>query len=251
MSISKPYLSVIVTNYNEQSNLESGALENLIKYLKTKKFPWELILVDDGSTDSTLKYLQMFAKKHSHVQVLANPHMGKAAGVISGALTGKGEVILFTDTDQSTPITEFDKFIPLLQKGFSVIIGSRPSRPGAPLFRQVLAYGMVVFRTLILQLPYKDTQCGFKALKSDAAKRIFNTMKQVHPLKTITYPTTNPGFDLEILFLARKFGYQVGQVPVKWTYRESKRVSFVKDAINGIKELLIVRYRAMTNIYQK
>jgi dolichyl-phosphate beta-glucosyltransferase len=74
-------------------------------------------------------------------------------------------------------------------------------------------------------------------------------MKQVHPLKAVGYPTTNPGFDLEILYLARKFGFPVGVVPVQWFYRESKRVTFFKDAINGIKELLLVRWRSLTNAY--
>jgi len=118
------------------------------------------------------------------------------------------------------------------------------------LYRQVLAYGMVLMRTLVLQLPYKDTQCGFKALNISTAKRIFTIMKQVHPLKAINYPTTNPGFDLEILYLARKLGYRITEIPVLWQYRESKRVTFIKDAINGLKELFLVRYRSLTGAYK-
>jgi hypothetical protein len=105
-------------------------------------------------------------------------------------------------------------------------------------------------RTLVLQLPYRDTQCGFKAFTFAAANKIFPVMRRVHPLSAIDYPTTNPGFDLEILYLARRLGYRVGQVPVTWYYRESKRVSFIKDAVNGLKELLLVRYRSWINSYQ-
>jgi dolichyl-phosphate beta-glucosyltransferase len=245
-----PFLSVIVTNYNEAENLKKGALDQIYQYLKTQKFSSEMVLVDDGSTDTTLSALRSFAEKHPQTKVIANPHMGKAAGVITGALAAKGEVILFTDTDQSTPISEFDKFIPLFKSGSGVVIGSRPSRPGAPLFRQILAYGMVLMRTLVLQLPYRDSQCGFKALTNSAAQKIFTTMKRIHPLKAINYPTTNPGFDLEILYLARKFKFKVSEVPVSWVYRESKRVSFFKDAVNGLKELFLVRWRSLTNAYQ-
>jgi glycosyltransferase involved in cell wall biosynthesis len=244
------YLSVIVTNYNEEENLKKGALDEIYNYLESQDYSFEMVLVNDGSSDSTLSLLTAFCETHPEARVINNPHMGKAAGVITGALAGVGEIILFTDTDQSTPISEFSKFIPLFKQGKAIVIGSRPSRPGAPLFRQILALGMVIMRTLVLQLPYRDTQCGFKALTAQSAKKIFSAMKRIHPLKAITYPTTNPGFDLEILFLARKYGYQVGAVPVQWSYRESKRVTFFKDAVNGIKELLLVRWRSLTNAYR-
>jgi dolichyl-phosphate beta-glucosyltransferase len=99
-------------------------------------------------------------------------------------------------------------------------------------------------------LPYRDTQCGFKALTRQASAKIFSVMKSVHPPKAIDYPATNPGFDLEILYLARKLGFKVREVPVSWIYRESRRVSFVKDAVNGLKELFLVRWRSITNGYK-
>lgn len=246
----KPYLSVILTNYNESDNLKNNPLEKIYKYLSSQKYSFEMVLVNDGSTDNTLDFLNKFSQNKNQVRIINNPHMGKAAGIITGALEANGDIILFTDTDQSTPISEFEKFIPLFSQNFDIIIGSRPSRPGAPLFRQILAYGNVLMRTLVLQLPYRDTQCGFKALTRTAAQKIFPIMKSVHPLKTITYPTTNPGFDLEILYLARKFNYRISEVKVNWFYRESKRVSFFKDAINGIRELLVVRWRSWTNTYK-
>lgn len=248
--MAKPYLSVIVTNFNEEINLKRGGMDEIENYLKKQKFTYEMILVDDGSTDSTLALLEKFSKGKSYIRVIKNPHMGKAAGVITGALKSTGEIILFTDTDQSTPISEFAKFIPYFSRGYDVVIGSRNRRKGAPLFRQILAMGMVVFRTLILQLPYRDSQCGFKAFSRRAADRIFMALRQVHPVKPIDYPTTNPGFDLEILYLARKCHYLTAEVPVTWEYRESKRVTFVKDAINGIRELFLVRYRSLANVYR-
>ena len=245
-----PYLSVIITNYNEEANLRQGLLDELLTRVKKYDFSWELLLVNDGSTDATLELLKSYTAGDSRIRLLDNPHQGKAAGIISGALEAKGRIILFTDMDQSTPIDEFEKFIPQFKAGFSVVIGSRARREGAPLFRQVLAFGMVVLRTLVLQLPIRDSQCGFKAFTREAARKIFSILKIVHPLKVITYPTTNPGFDLEILYLARKLKFKIDEVPVTWYYRESKRVTFFKDAVNGLKELLLVRWRSFTKAYK-
>jgi hypothetical protein len=151
--------------------------------------------------------------------------------------------------DQATPISEFAKFLPEFKRGFDVVIGSRKGRKGAPLFRQILAYGMVVVRTLILRLPLKDTQCGFKAFTHPVATRIFTIFEKVHPPRQITGPAVNPGFDVEILYLARKLGYKIAQVEVSWTHQETHRVRFLPDAIAGFRELLLIRYRALTHAY--
>jgi len=244
-----PYLSVILPAYNEEANINSGVLADLIGYLKTQKFTWEVIVVNDGSTDATQSLLLGLFQKTRGIKLVNNPHLGKAASIITGAQNSSGQIVLFTDMDQSTPISELEKFMGRFNSGFDVVIGSRTKREGAPLFRQVLAYGMVFLRTLILQLPFRDTQCGFKAFTQKSARAIFPVLARVHPLKIIDYPTTNPGFDLEILYLARKLGFKIAQVPVAWHYRASRRVSFIKDAVGGFKELLLVRYRSLTNQY--
>ena len=157
-----PYLSVIISAYNEDDNLRRGTLDVVIDYLKRQKYSWELIVVNDGSTDSTLTQLNQFAKLHPHLQIINNPHMGKAAGIISGALTAKGELILFTDMDQATPISEFDKFLPLLEAGSAIVIGSRSGRPNAPLFRKILAYGNVSFEISSWVSPSKTPSAASK-----------------------------------------------------------------------------------------
>jgi len=244
-----PYLSVIIPCYNEEDNFARGSLTLVLDYLNNQKFAWEVILVNDGSTDQTQQLLDKFAKKHQKVRVISNPHMGKAATVISGALAAMGEIILFTDMDQATPISELEKILPKFSQGCDIVIGSRANREGAPMFRQILATGMVVLRAMILRLPFKDTQCGFKAFSSAASKRIFTVMHTINPPKEIQGPAVNPGFDVELLYLGRKLGYKIAEVPVAWRYQESRRVSFVKDAIAGITGLLLVRYRAMTQKY--
>lgn len=245
-----PHLSIIITNYNEESNLKNGSLDELLKQIAKYDFSWELLLVDDGSIDKTLSLLKTYTTKDKRIRLLENPHMGKAAGIITGALAAKGQLILFTDMDQSTPVSEFEKFIPKFKSGYGVVIGSRARREGAPMFRQILAFGMVILRTLVLRLPVRDSQCGFKAFTKEAAEKIFTILKEVHPPVVINYPATNPGFDLEILYLARKLNFKLAEVPVIWRYRESKRVTFGADAVNGLKELLLVRWRSLTKAYK-
>lgn len=246
----KPYLSVIIPAFNEEDNLNRGCLTLVYDYLKGQSYSWEVILVNDGSSDSTVTHLHEFASHHKFVKVIDNPHLGKAATVISGALAADGEIILFTDMDQATPINELDKFLPIFKNGYHIVIGSRPGRPGAPVFRQILAYGNVVLRGLILGLPYKDTQCGFKAFTQASAKKIFMVMNKIHPSIQITGPAVDPGFDVEMLYLGRKFGFKIAEVPVSWRYQESRRVSFLRDAKAGLLGLLLVRYRSWAHIYQ-
>lgn len=242
-------LSVIIPAYNEGENLRRGTLNQVNKYLSEQKYTWEVILVNDGSTDNTLELLTNFAKDKKNISVIDNPHQGKAITVITGALAARGETIIFSDLDQATPISELPKLQDRLADS-DIVIGSRAGRKGAPLFRQVLAYGMVILRTIILNLPFRDTQCGFKMFRSEAARKIFTIMKSLRPTRPIEGPAVDPGFDVELLYLARKLGYKVSEVPVVWHYQETRRVRFFYDAISGLHGLLLVRWRSLLNAYQ-
>src|SRR3989344_6307383 len=145
--------------------------------MKKKKYTWEVLVVDDGSPDDTAKLTAEFAKKHLGFRLLKEPHRGKGGTVIAGMLAAAGDIILFTDMDQATPINQFEKFTPIFKKGYDVVIASRTGRKGASTVRKMMARGFVILRNIILRLPYKDTQCGFKAFKKKAAKDVFNRMK--------------------------------------------------------------------------
>lgn len=240
-------LSIIVPAYNEEQNLSHDCLVPIAKY--AQKYTSEIILVNDGSTDNTLNYLKKFSQGKKYIHLIDNPHMGKAASIMTGVRHSTGDIILFTDMDQATPISEFDKFVGRFNSGYDIVIGSRSRRQGAPMYRQILAYGMVIIRTLILNLPFSDTQCGFKAFTKNSALKIFPILERIHPPKTTGIANTNPGFDVEMLYIARKLGFKIAQVPVSWHYVESKRVSFIKDAFVGLRELLLVRLRSLTNKY--
>lgn len=243
------YLSVIISAWNENENLSKKALEKMLKFLHGADFSWELIIVNDGSDDDTKDIISKAATKEKNFRLINNPHMGKAQGLMTGVFQSKGEVILFADMDQATPIEEFDNLRHYLDRGYDLVIGSRSGRKGAPLYRQVLAFGMIALRTLILRLPFKDTQCGFKAFKRPAAEKIFSILRRIHPPLIVKGGAVNPGFDLETLYLARKMNLKIVEVPVAWQYENSVRVRFIKDALAGVTELLLVRWRSLTNAY--
>ena len=242
--MTNPYLSVVISAWNESANIRQGALDQVLNYLSGQKFSWEVIVVDDGSSDNTAELLKKYA-----VKIIRNPHQGKAAGIMTGVSHSAGEIILFCDMDQATPISEFDKFIPKFKEKFDIVIGSRSGRKGAPIYRQILAYGMVILRGLLLRLPYRDTQCGFKAFTRQSAQKLFAILEKIHTPKSTTGGVTNPGFDVELLYLGRKLGFRTAEVTVNWEHQHGERVRFIKDAIAGTWELLLVRWRSLTNAY--
>lgn len=245
----KQNLSVVIPAYNEHNSLERGVLASIWDYLKGQDYSWEVLIVDDGSTDDTADLAESFAKTHNGFRVLKEPHRGKGGTVIVGVLAAKGEIVLFTDMDQATPINQIEKFIPKFKEGYNVVIGSRASRKGAPLMRKIMAYGFMFLRTVILRLPYKDTQCGFKAFRREAARKIFKRMK-IFSEETRTHgASVAAGFDLEILYVARKLKLKVAEVPIEWHHQEGTRVNPIKDSWEGLRDLMRVRINAFLGRY--
>lgn len=245
----KPYLSVIIPAYNEEYNLRTGVLDSVYDYLKDQKYSWEILFVDDGSTDSTLKVAKDFAKKHKNFSVLPEPHRGKGGTVIAGMLKAKGEIILFTDADQATPIDQLEKVLPKFGNGYDVVIGSRHGREGAPLVRKIMASGFSFLRFIVLRLPFKDTQCGFKAFSKEAAGKIFKRLKIFNSSSINSEASVTAGFDLEVLYVAKKLGYKIAEVPVDWHHKEGTKVDPIKDSIEGLNGLIRVRLNALQNKY--
>lgn len=241
-------LSVVIPAYNEEGSIKKGSLEEVWSFLKKQKYDWEVIVVDDASTDKTLFLSQEFAKTHKGIKVLAEPHRGKGGSVIAGMLKTTGDIVIFSDMDQATPIEEIEKFIPKFEEGYDIVIGSRSGRRGAPLIRKLMAYGFSILRTIILRLPYKDTQCGFKAFKKEASEKIFSKMKVFTTTQKSAGVTA--GFDLEILYLARKLGFKVAEVPVNWLHKETERINPIKDSFEGLRDLLKVRINALEGKYK-
>lgn len=243
-------VSIVIPAYKEVKNIKQGVLNEVYEYLSNQKYSWEVLIVDDGSPDKTADLIQSFVQKHSGFKLMKEPHRGKGGTVIAGMLAAKGEIVLFTDMDQATPIDQLAKIIPKFAEGYDIVIGIRSGREGAPISRKVMAYGFMLLRTLILRLPYKDTQCGFKAFSSDASNKIFGKLHTYYENLHVQGAAVTAGFDLELLYIARKFGYRVAQVPVIWHHKDSNRVNAIRDSLQGFKDLLRIRINAILNKYQ-
>ena len=248
------YLSVVIPAYNEELNIQKGVLDKAYNYLNSKLFNTELIIVDDESRDSTPKLLDYFALAKNNVKILHTSHGGKAFSLMKGLKAARGEIVLFIDMDQATPITEFDKFTEFFDQGYAIVIGSRGTvRQNAPFTRRLLSQGQIVLRNIILGFKdITDTQCGFKAYRRETINKIveklylFNPSKETH----ITGPAVYAGYDVEVLFVAKKLGIKVKEVPVVWNYQLSKRVSMIKDALRGIKELITLKLLDLQGKYK-
>ncbi len=251
--MSKIFLSVVIPSYNERANLQKGVLDKVEHYLSNQKYSWEVIVVDDGSTDGSVDFVEEFSKENPHFKLIKNNHLGKAGAVTRGMLEAVGEYILFTDTDQATPIEEINKLLPYFNKGFDIVIGSRSSqRRGAPWTRLVMAKGMVILRTIIVGISgISDTQCGFKAFRHDVARKLFEKINKINKgFSEISGSRVSAGFDVELLYLAQKMGYKVKEVPVNWLYVETRRVSPLRDSLDGLVDLIKIKMNALSGVYK-
>lgn len=246
----QPFLSVVIPAYNEEMNIRLGALDRVSRYLERVAYSWEVIVVDDGSTDATRRLLGEF-RSNKGFTVIENPHQGKAATVITGMLAARGAIVLFTDLDQAAPIREVEKLLPWFEKGYEVVIGSRSDRrEGAPMLRLLMARGFMMLRTIMLGLGgIRDTQCGFKAFRRDIAHDIFGRLKLYGTGHRVSGSMVTAGFDIEVLFLARKLGYRIQEVPIEWHYVETRRVNPLKDSWQALLDILKIRLNAWRGWY--
>ncbi len=235
------------------ANLQKGVLDKVEHYLSKQKYTREIIIVDDGSTDGSVEFAEKFTKDNPKFKLIKNNHTGKAGAVTTGVLCAEGEYILFTDMDQATPIEELDKILPFFEKNYDIIIGSRDSkRRGAPWTRLVMARGMMALRTIIVGISgISDTQCGFKIFKNEVAKKLFRKIYDINNgFGEILESKVSAGFDVELLYLAQKMGYKIKEVPVSWLYVETRRVSPLRDSIDGLIDLIKIKMNTLSGVYK-
>jgi len=233
----------VIPAYNESARIRP-TLDEALRYTKEQNWDAEILVVDDGSTDDTAVIVREYGKRHARVVLVENPgNRGKGYSVRNGMLHARGEICLFTDADLSSPMTEAPKLFEAIGRGADIAIGSRWLRTELqterqPLYRQAFGRIFNVALRAILGLSFADTQCGFKAFRREAAQRIF-------PLQKIE----RWGFDPEILFLARRAGLRVEEVPVVWAHSEGTRLHPLRDGIRMFGEVLRIRWNAMTGKY--
>lgn len=242
-------ISIVIPSYNEEKNLKKGVLDQVKQYLEKKDFEYEVLIVDDGSSDKSKEIIKEYISKQKKFSLIENAHGGKAMAVMTGMMKSEGDIVLFTDMDQATPINQLDKFLPKFKEGFDIVIGSRSGRKGAPLMRKVAAWGFSLLRGIILGLPFKDTQCGFKAFSKKAVQAIIPKIKGEWGVVHFSGGAVNAGFDVELLYLAKKFGFEIAEVDVEWNYVDTERVQVVKDALAAIYDMLRIRKDDLSGKY--
>jgi len=251
-------LSVIIPCWNEQNNLEAGVLLEVEQYLHSLPFGWEVIIVDDGSSDGSLALIAAFIQSRDHFCLVPAVHGGKPRAIWAGVQQAQGEIVLFTDMDQSTPIKEFDRLLPWYQAGFQVVIGSRGlRRSGTSLLRQLGSVLFLSLRQLILLPNIQDTQCGFKSCQREAALQVFpklQALQQDEP--PAGWKVT--AYDVELLYLMEQAGFQVKEVQVEWRNRDHSetkhngeaRSSYLQESVEMAREVLRVKLNQLRGVYK-
>ena len=247
----RPFLSVVIPAYNEEDRLLS-TLQAVDNFLATKPYSSEVIVADDGSTDSTPTLAGAYDMSAADYKVLALAHRGKASAVRDGILSSIGQIVMFTDADLSTPMIHLDKLLHALSEGADVAIGSREGegseRVGEPFYRHAMGRVFNALVRLIAVPGINDTQCGFKAFNAAVAHDLFCAARLHTGQRHITGPRVT-GFDVEILFLARKRGYDIVEIPVEWTHVPGSKVAPLGDSVRMFADVLRVRYNALRGRY--
>ncbi len=263
---SGPKYSIVIPAYNESARLPA-TLASVVSCIQARGWNAEIIVVNDGSTDTTADVVREFANKTPAIRTIqellteAAPagaeelrmvelrlldnlrNRGKGYSVRAGMLAARGEVVLFTDADLSAPIEEAERLFDAIRQGADIAIGSRwlesdRQTQRQPIYRQFFGRCFNRVTRAIMRLPFADTQCGLKAFSRHAAQTVFQ-------LQTIKHW----GFDPEILFIALKHGFWVIEVPVAWAHDERTRMSYLKDGIMMLQELVTIRWNALRGRY--
>lgn len=220
-----------------------ASLERITTYLAAQPYTSEILVVDDGSRDATAAVAEAFRAKYPDLRVLREPHRGKGGAVKAGMLAAQGAHLFLCDADLSMPIEQLERFVALAKSGYDIAIASREApgarRIGEPAYRHLMGRVFNLIVRLLAVPGLQDTQCGFKCFRHDVAKQIFR-------LQTMD----GFGFDVEILFIARKYGFHITEVPIDWYYGPSSRINPIRDTIKMFKEVLEVRWNDLQGRYR-
>jgi glycosyltransferase involved in cell wall biosynthesis len=244
-AMAHPQLSIVIPAYNESARIEA-TLASVLECVETRHWDAEILVVDDGSTDNTAAIVQKWMARNPHLHLVKNPgNRGKGYSVRNGLLQAAGNIVMFTDADLSAPIEEAELLIEAIDAGADVAIGSRwldkqKQTVHQPLYRRFFGRCFNWVTRKVIGLPFRDTQCGFKAFRRDTAQTIFR-------LQTIE----RWGFDPEILFIARKLKYTIVEVPVTWGHDERSRISYLKDGMKMLEEMGQIRTNSLRGRYDQ
>lgn len=235
------HLSIVIPAYNEERRI-AGTLQGLQEYLARQEYTSEILVVDDGSEDQTEKIVRA---SFPEVTLISYPvNRGKGHAVKVGMLAAHGAYRLFYDADASTPISELEKVWPEFERGAEVVIGSRALRESQievrqPMYREYMGRVYNLLLRVLLLTRFPDTQCGFKCLTAECTQTVFPRVTRM-----------GYGSDCEILYIATLDGFPVVEVPVRWINSPDTRVRAIRDSLDMIREVLIIRFNTLTGKYR-
>jgi len=245
MSNENPDISLVIPAYNE-SKVIASTLNKSISYLSVQRYDYEIVVVDDGSTDNTADLVLEFCKQYPKVKLIRNiKNKGKGFSVKRGVLFSKGNYIFFSDADLSTPIAEAENLLFYFSQGYDIVVGSRALKESRITLKQPWPrQGMGKFFNLLVRLlglsGIKDTQCGFKCFSREVAQRVFRLQR-----------FTGFSFDVEILYIGRALGYKIKDVPITWVNRVESRVGVFRDSFTMLIDLLKIKKNALIGLYNE
>ncbi len=239
--MNQPLLSIVIPAHNEEKRLPP-TLEQVFAFLGSQNFEAEVLVVENGSTDRTYEIAQSYTAQHKNLRVIRENGRGKGLAVRYGMLEARGEYRLMCDADLSMPIEETVKFLAPDVAGFDIVIASREA-PGSvrynePRYRHLGGRLINLIIRLLILPGLQDTQCGFKCFRAEAADDLFKRQTLM-----------GWSFDIELLFIARRHGYRIIEVPIDWYYRTESKVNAVSDAMRMIHDIFQIHINARRGLY--
>jgi dolichyl-phosphate beta-glucosyltransferase len=248
-------LSVVVPAFNEAHNIRAGVLTQMVDVLRKSSGSFEVVVVDDGSEDQTAELTRDAAARESAIRLVQTEHGGKAHALVHGARAARGRIVLFSDMDQAIPIAEASKLLPWFDRGFDIVIGSRGfERRHASILRRVISFGQWAARYVVLGFAeIVDTQCGFKAFRRDVVVPLFDRLVVYGRAADAraSGPNLSPGFDVELLFAAKRRGLAIKEVPIVCDHRRGggRPANVLRDSVRGLADLMAIRSAARHGRY--
>lgn len=237
----RPLLSIVIPAHNEEHRLPP-CLEKIDAFLKTQPYSAEVVIVENGSNDKTFEIAQAFAKAYPYIRAMQVDTRGKGLAVKAGMLASDGDFRFICDVDLSMPIEEIVKFLPPHINGYDISIGTREGkeahRIGEPEYRHMMGRVNNWIIKLTILRGFEDTQCGFKMFNRESAEDLFSVQQM-----------TGIGFDIELLFVARKRGYKVREVPITWYFDSDSRMRLVQDSLKLLREIWEIRRNWQQGLY--